>query len=357
VETRLISGGDPRLRRVSRDGCAKRHRQLSPATSITRPGPPATTAQSTIGPVAAARVSIVTATYNRSNVLRLAIETVRWQTLADWELLVVGDGCTDDTPEVVAAFGDDRIRFVNLDVNHGEQSAPNNAGIALATGRYLAFLNHDDLWFPDHLTVLIESLERTGADLVYGLSARRDAAGGLHLWGDSPGGRYEIWHSVPASLWLMRRELAERVGPWSSARRLWDAPSQHWLRRAHAAGGRLLPVPHLSVVQITSGGRRDSYKNRDSAEHEAAFAGMRDYPHERERLLTLIAATSSSMTTYVRPMALAGRALKALAARLAVAAGVAPVAVFSAIRYGRRGGFIRHLRRTRGLAARFGDDT
>jgi GT2 family glycosyltransferase len=312
-------------------------------------------ATATIVRVPGARVSIVIATYNRSNVLRLAIETVRWQTLSDWELIVVGDGCTDDTGDVVAGCGDRRIRYLALPRNHGEQSAPNNAGAAAATGRYLAYLNHDDLWFPDHLGVLVQSLEESGADLAYSLSARIDAAGALHLWANSPGGRYEIWHSVPASTWLMRREMAARVGPWRPAFQLWDSPSQEWLRRARAVGARLQPVSHLSVVQITSGGRRDSYKNRDSREHEAVLAAMRDNPHERERMLTAIAAASSPMTTYINPLPLAGRTLKAMAARAAVSAGVAPVAVFNALRYGRRGGFIRRLRRTRGLASSIGD--
>ena len=67
------------------------------------------------------RVSIITSTFNRSNVLRLAIASVRRSTFEDWELLVVGDHCTDDTEAVVSAFGDSRIRFFNLPQNHGEQ--------------------------------------------------------------------------------------------------------------------------------------------------------------------------------------------------------------------------------------------
>jgi len=56
-------------------------------------------------------VSVITATYNRSNVLALAIESVRWQNLCDWELLVIGDAWTDDTEQVVASFADPRIHY------------------------------------------------------------------------------------------------------------------------------------------------------------------------------------------------------------------------------------------------------
>ena len=65
------------------------------------------------------------------------------QTYSDWELLVVGDSCTDDTEEVVAQFGDARIHYRNLQENCGDQSGPNNAALRMATGRYLAYLNHD----------------------------------------------------------------------------------------------------------------------------------------------------------------------------------------------------------------------
>lgn len=300
-------------------------------------------------------VSIVTATYNRSNVLRHTIESVRWQTVPDWNLLVVGDACTDDTADVAGSFSDSRITFTNLPRNHGEQSAPNNAGMAMATGRYLAFVNHDDLWFPDHLETLIAAIERTGADLVYGLSARIDASGRAHLWGNSPGGRYAIWHPIPASVWLMTRELAARVGPWTSASRLFDPPSQDWIRRAARSGARLAPVSRLTVVQITSGARRHSYRDRTESEQADMIRAMRDDPACREHLLTRIAEGSSPLSTYVHPLTLATRCVKAAAARACVSLGVPPVAFFAALRHGRRGGFIRSLRRTRGLNPSFGE--
>lgn len=300
-------------------------------------------------------VSIVTATYNRSNVLRHAIASVRRQTQTDWELLIIGDRCTDDTAEVVASFADARIRFENLPRNHGEQSVPNNTGAARATGRYLAFLNHDDLWFSDHLATLAGALERDGADLVYGLSARIDATGRIHLWGDSPDGVYRPWQPVPASLWLMRRELFARVGPWTSASALWDSPSQDWLRRAEREGATLRPVNRLTAVQITSGGRRNSYAARAEAEHRTWVAAMQDEVACREQLLTAIAAGSSPMVTATQPLTLGGRALRALVTRGCAAVGLPPAVLFNAVRFGRKGGFIRSLRRTRGLAPAIGE--
>ena len=100
------------------------------------------------------RVSVVTATYNRSHILRHSIASVIAQRLTDWELIVVGDACTDDTADVVASFDDPRIRYHALAANVGEQSGPNNEGVALARGEMIAFLNHDDLWLPDHLALL-----------------------------------------------------------------------------------------------------------------------------------------------------------------------------------------------------------
>src|SRR5687767_11682012 len=111
-------------------------------------------------------VSVVTATYHRPAALRFAIESVLAQSFTDWELIVVGDGCTDHTAAVVAGFTDPRIRFVNLGANSGDQAIPNNVGVALARGRCIAFLNHDDLWWPDHLASGLAALRRTGADLV-----------------------------------------------------------------------------------------------------------------------------------------------------------------------------------------------
>jgi glycosyltransferase involved in cell wall biosynthesis len=79
-------------------------------------------------------LSIIIATYNRSHLLRHAIQSVLRSTFQDWELLVIGDACTDDSEACVLAFNDARIRFHNLPHNVGEQSGPNNVGTSMARG-------------------------------------------------------------------------------------------------------------------------------------------------------------------------------------------------------------------------------
>src|SRR5258708_16148280 len=120
-------------------------------------------------------VSVIIPTYNRGNVLSYAIRSVLWQTLQDFELLVIGDGCTDDSEQVVTSFGTSRIHWHNLPENTGEYSTANNLGLKMARGRFVAYLGHDDLWHPDHLKLLSDALIRTHADLVYSMSVLNDA--------------------------------------------------------------------------------------------------------------------------------------------------------------------------------------
>ena len=74
--------------------------------------------------------SIIIATYNRPDVLHFAIESVVLSSFHDWELLIIGDGCSDRTVDAVSEFNDSRIYFRNLPKHSGNQFAPNNAGVA-----------------------------------------------------------------------------------------------------------------------------------------------------------------------------------------------------------------------------------
>ena len=96
----------------------------------------------------APRFSVVIPTHNRSALLRLAMSSVFSQTEADFELFVVGDGCTDDTADVVASFDDARIRWLDLPKAPHFGYANRNVALRLAAGEYIAFVTDDDLVFP-----------------------------------------------------------------------------------------------------------------------------------------------------------------------------------------------------------------
>jgi glycosyltransferase involved in cell wall biosynthesis len=96
-------------------------------------------------------VSVVIATYNRANYLRETIESVLGQRFQDFELIVVDDGSTDETREVVAAYGS-RARFIYQE-NRGP-SAARNLGARQARGDWISFQDSDDLCLPNHLEKL-----------------------------------------------------------------------------------------------------------------------------------------------------------------------------------------------------------
>jgi glycosyltransferase involved in cell wall biosynthesis len=246
----------------------------------TRPLPRIESAAAPEG-VDAPLVSIIVATFNRSNVLRFALDSIRDQSLADWEALVIGDCCTDDTRAVVESLADPRIRFLNLPRNTGDQSGPNSVGARIARGRYLAWLNHDDLWFPDHLETLVSELEGAQADFavapclrVFDIAERSGSVVGLaHV----PEVHWPLTmsrgDSFLTSCWLMRRELAARVGDWRRADTVRYASSQEYFYRAWSAGARIIPGSKRSVVVMPSIARPNAYPTRRDVEH-TVVAGL-----------------------------------------------------------------------------------
>ena len=103
------------------------------------------------------KVSVIIRTYNRGYILSEAIESALTQTHRNIEILVVDDGSTDETMEVVKRFQDKRVRYLRHDGNRGVGAAC-NTGIAAATGDAVAFLDTDDLWKPEMLERLVSYL-------------------------------------------------------------------------------------------------------------------------------------------------------------------------------------------------------
>ena len=106
------------------------------------------------------RFSVVIPAYNSRGLIGGAIRSVLQQTIDDFELIVVDDGSTDDTPQVVEAVTDSRLRLVRQ-ANTGTAGA-RNRGIRESTGQYISFLDNDDLWMPTYLEAMGAALDADG---------------------------------------------------------------------------------------------------------------------------------------------------------------------------------------------------
>jgi hypothetical protein len=219
-------------------------------------------------------VSIIIATFNRAPALRMALETVRRQTFTDWEALVIGDGCTDGSGEIVAGMGDSRFHWHNLPRNSGSQAVPNNFGLELARGEWIAYLGHDDLWFPWHLQALVESIVEQGGDFAHGLVALFGEGGLYACWGGLVPGTNYAEHSIAPSTWLYRRSLTAEVGGWADPATL-DMPVDfQFSRRIALAGARFAYQPRLSVLKFPSTTFTNPYRNEDPLPQAAYLRQM-----------------------------------------------------------------------------------
>lgn len=232
-------------------------------------------------------VSVVISTFNWSSVLRYAISSVLAQRFEDFELLVVGDCCTDDSEAVANSFGDPRIRWHNLAEHAGGQFGPNNRGVALARGRYIAYLGHDDLWHRDHLAGLVGAIEEHNADLVFAITEDigPQAMPTRGVLGLAPKGIYEWSLWAPPSSWLHRRDLVGRVGPWRDSRAIALTTDADFLNRVHEHGYRIVPVEELTVFKFPSAARTKAYVHRRCDEQAAWWERLCNEPELRYREL------------------------------------------------------------------------
>lgn len=104
------------------------------------------------------KVSIILPTFNRAHLIGKAIDSILSQTYGDFELIVIDDGSTDNTKEVVSSISDSRVVFVQHSENRGGGAA-RNTGIGCARGEYIAFQDSDDEWYPDKLSRQVEAMD------------------------------------------------------------------------------------------------------------------------------------------------------------------------------------------------------
>lgn len=204
-------------------------------------------------------VTVVCPTYNRGPALEATLRSALDQSLRELEVVVVADGCTDDTVDVVRRLSraDRRLRVVETTEPYGHPAKPRNLGAALGAGDLVAYLDHDDVWRADHLARAVRLVEN-GADVV--------ASGYEHVVEDGTvTARSNVlelfWHPEIQELGplfepsrvLLRRGVLDGVGGWRPGVGLedWDL----WLRLADA-GRRFATHVERTVRLLQHGASR-----------------------------------------------------------------------------------------------------
>jgi len=199
-------------------------------------------------------VSIIVPTYNRAALLAEALASVRTQTFGDWECIVVDDGSTDGTPALLAALDEPRLRVIRLG-HSGNPARVRNAGLAHARGRYLAFLDDDDLWMPGKLAAQIPLLANGGLRWSFTGFVKVDATG-TQTWQTTPdwvrGGGIlepllEVCVAIALPTVMAERALVDEVGRFDEAARTREDYSM-WLDLAERAEVVTTPQ-HLTIVR------------------------------------------------------------------------------------------------------------
>ena len=185
-------------------------------------------------PSRAPGVSVIVPTYNRAELLPEAVRSILGQTYEGFELIVVDDGSTDATGDVVAGFSDPRIRYIRR-ARQGGISAAMNAGIAEARAELIARLDSDDVWLPEFLAEQTAALaDAPEAGFVYARATPMNAAGEV-IPGDVVGRPPPLLEDSYASILLSdctcnitivaRRDALEEAGPFDESLRVhedWD---------------------------------------------------------------------------------------------------------------------------------------
>jgi len=256
------------------------------------------------GDRAGPRVTVVIATYNWATVLPYSIGSVLDQTLRDFELFVIGDGCADESAEVVASFRDPRVQWVNLPQRTGHQAGPNNEGDRRARGDVIADLGHDDLWLPHHLELVVAAVE-DGAPAAHSstLLVHPASAPAVH---PQPGWEYTPGAWIPPTSLAVSRQALRQVGGWRTPRETGRLdPEAELLARIRAALGPSIWVPRVTCVKLPAAERRNVYRTRPNAEQRHWLQLIRSAADPEEAVLATAPRSPAQ-----QPPALATRAAR-----------------------------------------------
>ncbi len=200
-------------------------------------------------------VTVRIATYNRGRILvERTLPTVLAQTYTHLEILIVGDHCTDDTAERLSKVTDPRVRFVNLP-ERGRYpaapwkrwlvagAAPMNYALEVARGEWIAPLDDDDEFTPNHVETLLETCRRERFEMAYGIARMQMSGDEWRVVGSAPLRPNQICHSA-VLYWSGLRFMPHNVEAW----RVGEPGDWNLWRRMKQSGVRVGFVPQVVTV-------------------------------------------------------------------------------------------------------------
>lgn len=221
--------------------------------------------------------SVVIAAFNAANWIVPTVRSALDQTYRDYEIIVIGDGCTDRTGELVTSTFGSAIQWKNLEQNSGGQSYPNNEGIRLARGTHIAYLGHDDIWSPRHLQQLAATIDAKNPDFaVSGAVFHGPPASRFYqttgIFDESSAAATEFF---PPSSFAHRRGLIDRIGRWRAPEQLQAPADCDFLLRASQQGCSFASTKTITVHKFAAGHRYLSYRFPSGVEQEQMLSRLR----------------------------------------------------------------------------------
>jgi len=200
-------------------------------------------------------VTVIVSTHNRPNVLKYCLQSVIYQTYKNWIIYVIGDDCDGRTEFVINEINNPKIRYYNNPLRFGEQSGCNNIGIALTKTKFIAFLNHDDIWTPDHLEKAIIHLERYDFYISRSIFSDSSIDGIPRLKLISSKNRTTRWIFrtpwlfEPCSSWVINTETIRKIGYWKQCLEIHRSPIDEFIIRSWRKRIKMFLGDNISCIK------------------------------------------------------------------------------------------------------------
>ena len=253
----------------------------------------------------AGRVSVIIPSFDRAGLLVDALDSAAAQGIDDLELVIIDDGSTDRTAEVVSGWKRDhpQVRVIYVHKPNGGAASARNLGLQQATGEFISFLDSDDLLAPQGLVRLIDALNEAAAPYSVGHVRSTDLAG--HEIDDGASGRSRMpADRVHSCHWMIhaavyRREVLAAVGPFSEDLACGEDTELIW-RLVSLSGAGILIDEVVGIRRVHDAGHLSATRSADQEQRDTravmltyfAWADRRRIPTVRRHMQVHFLATA-----------------------------------------------------------------